>query len=478
MMSRDAYKRSLAFFLFFATAAIGSPAQITFNTLVNFYRPTTGAYPLGSLVQGPDGNLYGTTSQGGTYDFGTVFRITPSGRLTTLYNFCSQSGCPDGNGPGAGLVQATDGNLYGTTTFGGAHDAGTVFKISLSGALTTLYNFCAQPGCADGEFPLAGVIQASDGNFYGTTEEGGASSFYGTVFKITPSGSLTTLYSFCAQPNCADGGIPFAGVIQATDGNLYGTTESGGDFSEGTVFKITPTGTLSVLYSFCAQPKCTDGARPYVGVTQGSDGNLYGTTYSGGASDLGTVFKISPGPELSVLHSFCTTDCDDGQSPDASLIQGIDGNFYGSTASGGIHSRGTLFEITPSGALTTLHSFDYTHGSSPEAALVEATDGTFYGTAQNGGAHFFGTVFSLSVGLGPFVGFVNDTGRIGSPVGILGQGFIGTTSVSFNGTAASFTVTHDTFLTAVVPPGATTGFVTVATPSGSLSSNVPFRVRF
>ena len=177
MMSRDAYKRSLAFFLFFATAAIGSPAQITFNTLVNFYRPTTGAYPLGSLVQGPDGNLYGTTSQGGTYDFGTVFRITPSGRLTTLYNFCAQSGCPDGNGPGAGLVQAMDGNLYGTTTFGGAHDAGTVFKISLSGALTTLYNFCAQPGCADGEFPLAGVIQASDGNFYGTTEEGGLLPF-------------------------------------------------------------------------------------------------------------------------------------------------------------------------------------------------------------------------------------------------------------------------------------------------------------
>lgn len=471
-----ASKRTLFLCLLFATTPTGSPAQIAFNTLVNFNRPINGAYPLGSLVQGVDGNFYGTTSYGGTYESGTVFRITPDGQLTTLYEFCSQSGCPDGYGPGAGLVQATDGNLYSTTTFGGAHDAGTIFKISLSGKLTTLYSFCAELGCSDGEFPLAGVIQASNGNFYGTTEEGGVSPLGGTVFKITPGGTFTTLYRFCAQPNCTDGAIPDAGVIQATDGNFYGTTESGGEFSDGTVFEITPTGKLSVLYSFCAQPKCSDGARPYVGVTQGSDGNLYGTTYSGGVSDLGTVFKLTPGPKLSVLHSFCAAGCSDGQSPYASLIRGIDGNFYGSTSAGGSESRGTIFEITPGGTLTTLHDFDYTHGSFPEAALLESTNGTFYGTSQNGGTYFWGTVFSLATGLGPFVSFVNSAGRVGSTVGILGQGFTGTANVWFNGTAASFTVERDTFLIAIVPAGATTGPVTVATPSGTLTSNVPFQV--
>ena len=203
------------------------------------------------LVQATDGNFYGTTpTAGANASGGTVYKITPSGRLTTLYSFCSQSGCTDGAYPNGRLVQATDGNFYGITNGGGAVSSGTVFKITPSGALTTLYSFCAQlvnGVCADGSAPEAGLVQASDGDFYGTTSEGGA-NFYGTAFKITPGGALTTLYSFCAQSGCTDGSGPDAGLVQATDGNFYGTTPGGGANNLGTVFKITPGGALTTQF--------------------------------------------------------------------------------------------------------------------------------------------------------------------------------------------------------------------------------------
>jgi uncharacterized repeat protein (TIGR03803 family) len=264
-----------------------------------YYHNRDGCSPWLPLVQASDGNFYGTTNSGGTSNVGSVFKITPGGTLTILYNFCTQSGCPDGANPFAGLIQANDGNLYGVASIGGAYNYGSVFKITTSGTLTTLHSF----NSTDGNTPDGGLVQASDGNFYGTTYGGGANND-GTVFKMTPSGTLTTLYSFCSQPSCTDGNGPYAGLLQGRDGNFYGTTYLGGNWVQGntygTVFSITPSGTLTTLYSFCSQANCADGARPYAGLIQASNGNLYGTTKQGGTNNSGTVFELQLPPTLAV----------------------------------------------------------------------------------------------------------------------------------------------------------------------------------
>jgi uncharacterized repeat protein (TIGR03803 family) len=382
------------------TYTIGSSPS--FSTLVNF-NGSNGDEPVAALVQGVDGNFYGTTYQGGASGYGTVFKITPVGTLTTLYNFCSQTNCTDGSGPEGMLVLATDGNFYGTTYQGGASGYGTVFKITPAGTLTTLYSFCSQAMCTDGIGPEAGLIQGTDGNFYGTTAYGGGANGDGTAFKITPAGTLTTLYSFCSQTDCTDGHLPTAGLIQGTDGNFYGTSTYGGANNDGTVFRITPAGTLTTLYSFCSQTNCTDGSLPTASLIQGTDGDFYGTTSEGGANTDGTVFRITPAGTLTTLYSFCSqTNCTDGIEPNAGLIQGTDGNFYGTTYFGGTYSEptdGTVFEITPAGTLTTLYSFcsqtNCSDGDRPFAGLIQGTSGTFYGTAAFGGADGDGTVFSL-----------------------------------------------------------------------------------
>jgi uncharacterized repeat protein (TIGR03803 family) len=261
--------------LAWGVVAVGARAQVL-TTLVNF-DGNNGAFPqFMSLVQGANGDLYGTTTGGGISGGGTVFRITPGGRLTTLYSFCTHGNCTDGNSPGAGLVQATDGYFYGTTTYGGVYGYGTVFKITPRGTLKTLHSFDR----ADGANPLAPLLQATDGNLYGTTSTWGANG-NGTVFKITPSGTLTTLHSFCATSPCSDGYYP-SGLIQATDGNFYGTNSLGGIYLSGTVFRITSAGTLTTLYSFCAELNCADGSEPGAGLAEGTDGNFYGTTTHGG----------------------------------------------------------------------------------------------------------------------------------------------------------------------------------------------------
>jgi uncharacterized repeat protein (TIGR03803 family) len=463
----------------FALEAIGSPAQ-TFTTLLSF-NGTDGKTPAASLIQGFDGNFYGTTNAGGAKNDGTVFKISPGGALTTLHSFDST----DGASPW-GLVQVTDGNLYGTTYSGGAHGYGTVFKITPGGVLTTLYSFCAQTGCTDGRWPYGGLVQATDGNFYGTTYYGGANDL-GTVFKFNAlDGKLTTLHSF----DRTDGSLPQGTLVQATDGNLYGTTSNGGTASgPGTVFQISLGGKLSTLYSFCSKSSCADGDLPTAGLVQATNGNLYGTTASGGANDVpacssgvlvgcGTVFRMTTGGALTTLHSFDSTD---GARPYAGIIQATDGSFYGATFYGGASSNctdgcGTLFKITPGGTLTTLHSFDGADGAQPYAGLLQATNGTFYGTTDGGGAENDGTVFSLSVGLGPFVETDPTSGAVGTAVMILGINLTGATGVSFNGTAATFTVVSSTEIQTTVPVGATTGTVQVTTPSGTLNSNVAFQV--
>jgi uncharacterized repeat protein (TIGR03803 family) len=476
----------------YTVGAISSPAQ-TFTTLLSF-NGTDGANPYyGSLVQGLDGNFYGTTNQGGAncapYGCGTVFKITPGGTLTTLYSFCAQTNCPDGYYPYAGLVQATNGNFYGITFDGGTNNGGTVFKITPARKLTTLYRFCSPTDCTDGDGPAAALVQATNGNFYGTTYFGGANTSCndgtgcGTVFKITPAGTLTVLHSFDAT----DGANPEAGLVQATNANFYGTTFDGGaNGPGGTAFKITPAGTLTTLYNFCAETGCPDGERSLGVLVQAANGQFYGTTELGGANNGGTVFKITARGTLTTLYSFCSqTGCTDGKVPGAGLVQATNGKLYGTTEYGGANGGGTVFEITAAGKLTTLYNFcsqtNCTDGADPSAGLAQATNGNFYGTTTSGGASSncsggCGTVFSLSEGLGPFVETLPTSGTVGAAVIILGNNLTGSTSVTFNGTAATFTVVSSTEIRTTVPTGATTGKVKVTTPKGTLTSNVNFRV--
>jgi uncharacterized repeat protein (TIGR03803 family) len=482
-------------FVVCAATAIVSSAQ-TFKTLYTFAGPPYGAYPDAVLAQGTDGNLYGTTAEGGTDNEGTVFEITTAGKETVLYSFCPNGNCATGETPWTDLVQTANGYFYGTTSGGGTGtncvtlSCGTIFRITPSGKLTTLHNFCSQTNCPDGADPRTGVVRATDGNLYGTTTAGGISTYCpkdeygscGTIYKITPGGILTTLHNFCSQANCTDGAFTLAGLVQATNGNFYGTTKKGGAHNWGTVFEITPAGKFTTLYSFCAQANCADGQSPQTALVQATNGNLYGTTEGGGANgNYGTVFEITPAGRLTTLHSFCAqANCADGQSP-WELVQATNGRFYGTTYGQWTTPYGTVFEITPAGKLTTLYTFcpqySCTDGAHPSAGLLQDTDGTFYGTtAGGGGGADYGTVFSLSVGLGPFVKTQPTSGKVGANVIILGNNLKGTTRVTFNGKVAAFKVVSGTEITATVPTGATTGTVKVTTPAGTLKSNVAFCV--
>jgi uncharacterized repeat protein (TIGR03803 family) len=479
-------------------AAMAAAAQ-SFTSLLSFNLADGNDPEYETLVQGFDGSLYGTTAAGGNTSCsssgcGTVFKITPNGVLTTLYSFCADSGCTDGNSPAAGLSLSPDGTFYGTTVQGGNYNAscpygcGTVFKITPNATLTTLYRFCSQVGCADGAGPLGALVQGANGNFYGTTATGGLASGAGTAFAITPQGTLTTLHRFGYTPT--DGVDPYSGLIQGSDGDFYGTTFVGGTVGSscpsgcGTVYRITPSGKYSILYRF----DYAQAAYPWAALTQGSDGNLYGTTIGGGTTDHGTVFTITLNGSLTVLHIFGLTGADpDGDSPEAPLIQGTDGNYYGTTYAGGsgsvcyYYACGTAFRITSEGTLTTLHSFDVTDGFVVFGGLVQDTNGSFYGTTAGGGSSDAcldgcGTVYGLSVGLGPFVKTVPTADRAGTSVVILGTKLTGATRVTFNGTPATFTVESSTAIGATVPAGATTGPVQVVTPSGTLTSNVNFQI--
>jgi uncharacterized repeat protein (TIGR03803 family) len=330
---------------------------------------------------------------------------------TAIYSFGSS--VYDGSEPYAGLVQGSDSNFYGTTLFGGTNGYGTVFWISPSGTHTTLYSFVGSPN--DGSYPQAGLVQGSDSNFYGTTIEGGTSTNCnggcGTVFRISLSGSYTTLYSFAGSPN--DGAYPYAALVQGSDSNFYGTTEYGGTnydvagLGYGTVFRISPSGTHTTLYSFAGSPN--DGSEPYAGLAQGGDGNFYGTTYDGGTSTncnggCGTVFRISPSGTYTTLYSFAGSP-DDGFYPEAGLVQGSDSNFYGTTSFGGTNAReGTVFEIDVGGGGTNC-TFSITSNSANFSAAggscnvsVTASNGCAW-TATSSDPSFI-TINSGSSGLG------------------------------------------------------------------------------
>jgi len=405
-----------------------APAKATVTFLYDF-KPAQGdgGQPNGPLVQAADGNFYGTTRAGGANQCrpgpdpipcGVIFKMTPAGIESVLYNFGSIAN--DGYTGAGPLIQAQDGALYGLTPNGGAYDGGgTVFKITVSGTYTQLHSFGGTPD--DGVVPLGGLIQATDGNFYGITASGGENECFqipqaggncGTVFKMTPAGVTTIMYSF--GTSISDGVTPMASLIQASDGNFYGTTANGGanactisnaTNNCGTVFKTTPTGETTILYHF--GHSINDAIAPLGALIQGTDGALYGTTVSGGGGrcggffGCGTVFKLTLAGQLTIVHAFAVDSREDGYGPSQYLIQASDGNFYGTTGSGGAAQsdlEGTVFKLTPAGVKTTLHSFGplNVNASNPVGGVIKGNDGAFYGVLAYSDAFAgVGTIYKL-----------------------------------------------------------------------------------
>ena len=434
----------------------GGGQDIVLYNFCSLYACNDGANPYAGLVIDSSGNLYGTTNTGGTGGSGTVFEIPAGGQQTALYNFCSVSGCTDGASPLAGLVMDTKGNLYGTNSSGGTSGQGIVFKVNpKTKSETVLYNFGTNAGdgtypesplaldslgnlygttganvsyypqgvfkltsagqetvlyrcCSagtDGASPYASLILDSKGNLYGTTSYGG-SSRNGTAFKVTTTGAETLLYSFCpGGGGCTTDGVsPTAGLVMDTNGNLYGATQAGGAYGQGTVYEITATGQEKLLYSFCpGGGVCVDGSYPYATLAIDTQGNLFGASKFGGAYGFGAVFEITQAGQESVLYSFCPSGppCVDGESPTTGLVIDTAGNLYGTTAYGGAYSGGTVFEVAAtSHQQSVLYSFgaSLSDGSSPSASPVLDKSGNLYGTTMNGGAHGAGTVFEIAKG--------------------------------------------------------------------------------
>jgi uncharacterized repeat protein (TIGR03803 family) len=441
----------------FIILAVGITEAQTVSAISSFNVNGLSAYPqYVTLAQGRDGNLYGT-GQGSNLDFGSIFKLQTTGATSTLYSLDGTQGVS----PYAGVTLASDGNFYGTTGFGGSTNDGVVFRVTAAGVYTVLHNFTG----TDGAYPEAPPIQASDGNFYGPSKGLSAS----TIYKYTPSGNFSTIYQFDGTA----GQFVLGALTQGTDGNLYGTAYSGGASGCGTIFKMTRAGVILQYYSFhCG----IGGANPVAALLQASDGNFYGTTDAGGTFGVGTIFKMSQKGSVSILYSFGTIRFD-GAAPDGGLVEGTDGNLYGVTTVGGNDNIGTVYQITKTGSYKQLYSFVSSLGTYPLGRLMQHTNGEFYGTTNQGGSGGAGSVYTLNMGLAPFITFVRPTGGVGQTAQILGQGFTGTTSVTFNGIAAtSFKVFSDTYVTAVVPSGATTGPVVVTTPGGTLTSNKSFKI--
>jgi uncharacterized repeat protein (TIGR03803 family) len=418
-------------------AAKSGPMVQEQETVLYSFTGADGASPEAGLIRDGDGNLYGTTAFGGLdssycqFYCGVVFKLDTAGNETVLYSF---TGGADGSAPFGGLVRDDEGNLYGTTTGGGSGSlaAGTVFKLAPPAQAggtwteTVLHSFCSAANCTDGNTPYVGVARDKGGNLYGTTVGGGEGcpdyGGCGVVFKVDRKGNETVLYSFCPAGeyfNCADGNLPNA-VIQDAAGNLYGTTDYGGSSGSGVVFKLAPPAqeggawTETVLYSFTGG---TDGGQPVASVIQDAAGNLYGTTSGGGDSGCsligtgcGVVFKLAPPAQEggawteTVLYSF--TGGTDGGYPVGGVIQDAADNLYGTTLFGGLDSSycsfycGVVFKLDATGNETALYSFTgLADGNNPYSGLILDPAGNLYGTTGYGG-DFSGTFCQGNTGCG------------------------------------------------------------------------------
>jgi uncharacterized repeat protein (TIGR03803 family) len=445
----------------------------TYNVLVNlgtYLGDTIEPVASGLFAQARDGNLYSTSQSGGANGFGTVFQLTPAGQETVLHDFASTEGTPYG-----GLMLGLDGYLYGITVKGGSAGWGSVYKISTTGTFTVVHSF---NGTTEGTpwYWNAAPVQGIDGNFYGSVSDGISTGNYGVIYKMTPAGSMKVLYTFNGTYR-----YPF-GIVQGTDGSFYGTAESAGAVGTyGIVFKITPTGKFTVLHTFAGYPN--DGSQPYGSIIQAADGNFYGTTETGGANNFGAVYKMTPKGVVTVIHSFANDGL--GYKPLAGLIQATDGNFYSGTTGPG----GMLFQANSSGGYSVLVKLTGTTGAYPgtnvQIPLFQHTNGTLYGDTVYGGSGNVhcgtsancGVLYSLDMGLHPFVALMTTAGKAGKVIEILGNGLTGTTQVMFGSGSATFKVVSDTYMTATVPASGTNGPVVVTTPSGSRVSSKNFTVQ-
>ena len=408
------------------------------------------AYPL-VLAQGRDGDLYGVTQAGGAHGKGSVYRIGPDGsNLTTLYSFTGSHG----RDPVGGLTLGLNGDLYGTAEHGGSHGYGTIFRITPTGTLTVIYNF---KGKADGGYPVSPLTLGRNGKFYGT-------SYPGAAFRVTPAGDLSVLAKI---PTTTNGPL-----LQASDGDFYGVTEFAGKHSAGTVYRLIGH-KVQILHSFNA----ATGSYPVGGVVEGSDDNLYGTTTAGGLDNAGVVYRIArDGSSYQRMVDFDNSDTSEGYQSYAGLVAGSDGKLYGTTIWGGVNGVGVIFSLSTGGGYSVLANFDNPTGSGAYATPIQDTSGELYGVTSRGGAGQRGVVYSLSFGAPPFVEVIPSTGEVGDAVGIIGEGFSTTSGVTFNGAPASFHVSSDTYMTATVPSGET-GFIAINTSAGTLYSNTVFRVK-
>ncbi|HEY1660428.1 MAG TPA: choice-of-anchor tandem repeat GloVer-containing protein [Candidatus Sulfotelmatobacter sp.] len=420
-----------------------------------------GPFPASVMAQGQDGNLYGTTYSGGTNTYGGIFVITPGGSETVLHEFTSD----EGRHCNMGLSLGNDGNFYGACFDGGTSDDGEIYRVTTAGVLTILHSFTNSG--SDGAEPNAPPIQASDGNFYGTTLEGGT-NHDGTIYKLTPGGTLTTIHSLLFPQ---DGGAPGTALVQGSDGNLYGTTEEG-----AVIFRITTVGKYTVLHTFAVTG---DGALPLGALVQGKDGNFYGTTQLDGVNGEGTVFKMTPAGGFTVLEVFNETLDGQGQ-PWVGLVQATDNSFYGVSLRTGLPQMpqyGGIYKVTAKGVYSSLYLFDGAAGANPASALIQHTNGLLYGDTENNGGFNVGTVYSYNIGAAPFCSLLTSLGKIAAKVGILGQGFSSSSVVKFAGVkATTVSASGSGYLTATVPPAALTGAVTVITGASKLTCAQTFKI--
>lgn len=442
---------SSAMALFIASSVLHAQP---YTQIHNFDWHQEGANPLqpALLAQGRDGSLNGTLQTQLSGD-GSAFSSSVTGIVDVLYGFTGL----DGNAPQSGLSLGFDGNFYGTTVNGGALRFGTVFKIG-GGIMTVLHEFTDG---ADGAYPWAPPIQGPDGSIYGVTYNG---TNPGKAYRITRAGKFSVIANLPSKTQ--------APLILAGDGHFYGTTPYGGDENHGTVFQLATTGNLKIIHSF------NDGTNPGGPVIQGIDGKLYGTTFWGGTGGQGTVFGLSTtGAGYQVLHNFQTTD---GANSSSGVVQGSDKYLYGVTSAGGLNGVGTFFKVNTKGTVfKVLHQFAAADGATPFSTPVLHTNGIIYGMTDTGGSQFpgYGVLYSFNAGLAPFASLVVlFSGAVGTSVGILGQGFLTATAVNFGSGPGTFTVVSDTYMTAAPAAGATTGSVTVLEPGGNLVTPQTFKV--
>jgi uncharacterized repeat protein (TIGR03803 family) len=436
-----------------------SQAQ-TFTDILDFTGSSFADPGVVTLAQARNGNLYGTTSAQPITGLGTIFGITPTGTIVLEFGGFDYT---NGAFPAGGVTLATDGTLYGTTEFSSynADSSGVIYTITTGGgAYTALHQFEG----GDGSFPIAPPIEGSDGNFYGTTN-GLLHGLPSTIYQYVPqTQTLNSLHQFGKEI-----GLYYA-LTQGVDGDLYGVANAGGPNKFGCIFRLSTSGVLRYSYNFTGGAGGTSPSGPLV---QLSDGNFYGTVADGGAGSAGFVFKMTPAGMVSTVYNF-TGVSGETSLPTTGLTLGSDGQLYGASALGGASGTGTLYRITPGGQYTLLYSFPSFAGTA--ASLVQHTNGKFYGVTANGGADNFGMVYSLDVGSPEFITLVQSQGRPGQNAQILGQGLNGTTNVTFNGVAAAFVIHSDTYVAALIPNGATSGPVVVTTRTGTLKSVKNFRI--